>query len=79
MSSTQLAEIWDTALSLIREDIADSAYKTWFDKTQLISLNENVATISCHNDFAATWLEERFGALITGFLENILKTTVEVE
>ncbi len=75
---TQLAEIWDTALSLIRENIADSAYKTWFDKTQLISLDENVATISCHNDFAATWLEERFSALITGFLENILKMSVEV-
>jgi chromosomal replication initiator protein len=75
---TQLAEIWDTALSLIRENIADSAYKTWFDKTQLISLDENVATISCHNDFAATWLEERFSAMITGFLENILKMSVEV-
>ncbi|QRN85094.1 chromosomal replication initiator protein DnaA [Clostridia bacterium] len=79
VNKTKLTEIWDTALSLIREDIADSAYKTWFDKTQLLSINNNVATISCHNDFAATWLEERFSELITGFLENILKTTVKVE
>lgn len=79
VNQTTLTEIWDTALSLIREDIADSAYKTWFDKTQLLSINNNVATISCHNDFAATWLEERFSELITGFLENILKTTVKVE
>ncbi len=81
MSSTQhnpLSEIWDTALSLIKEDIAEATFKTWFDKTQLISVEENMATVSCHNDFAANWLDERFSNLITGILENILKMSVEV-
>ena len=76
--ASHLTDIWSTALSLISEDIPEATFKTWFDNTQLISFQEGVAVVSCHNDFAATWLAERFSNLITGILENILKSTIEV-
>ncbi len=75
---SQLNEIWDTALSMISEDIPEATFKTWFDATELIEFSDNIAVVSCHNDFAATWLYERFSNLITGILENILKATIEV-
>ncbi len=71
-------DIWETTLSLIRDDIAEATFRTWFDKTQLVSMEDNTAVVSCHNDFAANWLEERFSSLVTGILENILKTPVAV-
>lgn len=77
-ASDQMKDIWNTTLALIQEDIAEATYKTWFDKTELISIEDNIATVSCHNDFAANWLEERFHGLVIGILENILKMTVDV-
>lgn len=76
--TTHPDEIWETALSLIRDDIAEATFRTWFDRTQLVAMEENTAVVSCHNDFAANWLEERFSSLVTGILENILKTPVAV-
>ena len=59
-------ELWEKALSLLKREISDAAFKTWFTKTTLQKIDDRQFVIVCSNTFAKTKIESIYK-------ENILK------
>ncbi len=57
-------EVWQTCLHLIRSNIADQSYKTWFLPIVPVKLENRVLTIQVPSQFFYEWLEEHYVQLL---------------
>lgn len=55
-----LSEVWQNCLSIIRQNVNENAYKTWFEPIVPVSLVENILTIQVPNKFFYEWLENHY-------------------
>ena len=53
-------EIWQNCLSIIREHVDETAYKTWFEPIIPRSLEMDTLTIQVPNRYFYEWLEDRY-------------------
>ncbi len=68
--------IWKIASSQIQLKISDKNFKVWFSKIKLISIDGNVATISCPNAFTSDFIQSNYlittqQAISNAFGENV--------
>src|SRR5687767_15895672 len=56
--------VWSNCLQVIRENIGEQSYKTWFEPIVPTSLNNNVLTIQVPTQFFYEWLEEHYVSLL---------------
>ena len=56
--------VWSNCLQVIRENIGEQSYKTWFEPIVPTSLNNNVLTIQVPSQFFYEWLEEHYVSLL---------------
>ena len=52
--------VWDSCLTMIREYISPTSFKTWFEPIESLELNRNVLTIQVPSPFFYEYLEEKF-------------------
>ena len=64
-------KIWENCLKIIKDNIGDQAFKTWFEPIKPIKLEGNILTIQVPSQFFYEWLEENYITL--------LKTTIKKE
>lgn len=64
-------QVWTNCLTIIKDNVSEQAYKTWFDPIKPIKLENNVLTIQVPSQFFYEWLEEHF--------VNLLKKTLTKE
>ncbi len=64
-------QVWKNCLAIIKDNVSEQAYKTWFDPIKPIKLENNVLTIQVPSQFFYEWLEEHF--------VNLLKKTLTKE
>ncbi|HCY46269.1 MAG TPA: chromosomal replication initiator protein DnaA [Flavobacteriales bacterium] len=64
-------QVWKNCLTIIKDNVSEQAYKTWFDPIKPIKLENNVLTIQVPSQFFYEWLEEHF--------VNLLKKTLTKE
>jgi chromosomal replication initiator protein len=64
-------QVWKNCLGIIKDNVSEQAYKTWFDPIKPIKLENNVLTIQVPSQFFYEWLEEHF--------VNLLKKTLTKE
>ncbi len=70
--STEIAEIWTSVLDIVREELNTPSFKTWFEHTAPITLtDEGVFVVGVQNEFARTWLEERYAQRLTSALRQV--------
>ncbi|HEV8663299.1 MAG TPA: chromosomal replication initiator protein DnaA [Candidatus Methylomirabilis sp.] len=72
-------EIWQEALSAIRERINGHSYETWFKPLTLSLIEANRARVSLPNSFFKEWFEEHYLDLLKGALEDLVFTKVNLE
>jgi chromosomal replication initiator protein len=72
-------ELWQEALSGIRERITAHAYETWFKPLTLGPIEGSRARVSLPNSFFKEWFEEHYLGLLKGALEDLLFTKVNLE
>ena len=72
-------EIWQEALSAIRERINGHSYETWFKPLTLDLIEGNRARVSLPNSFFKEWFEEHYLDLLRGALEDLVFTKVDLE
>jgi len=72
-------EIWQEALSAIRERINGHSYETWFRPLALGPIEGNRARVSLPNSFFKEWFEEHYLDLLKGALEDLVFTKVDLE
>jgi chromosomal replication initiator protein len=65
------AEAWTRILERARTLLPEQTFKIWLEKTQPIALSENVLSIEAGNDFAAEWIEDKYGEFLKDLAERL--------
>lgn len=69
MDFTEIEELWNKTLEIVKEELKPHAYNSWFSQTKAIKFEDNEFVISAPGDFCKDWLEKHY----TGFIKDILK------
>jgi len=67
-----LFEIWDECLAMIRENVPEQAYSTWFEPIKPIKLDGSLLTIMVPSDFFYEYLETHFIKIIKTTIRKVL-------
>ncbi|MHB0976933.1 MAG: chromosomal replication initiator protein DnaA [Candidatus Aquicultorales bacterium] len=73
-----LTDIWEGALELIQRQLNTPTFRTWFEQTTPLSMEQEVLTISAPNSFAKDWLESRYGGLILNAVREVTGYPVDI-
>jgi chromosomal replication initiator protein len=62
-------KIWERCLDVIRDNVSQQSFKTWFEPIKALKMADNVLTIQVPSQFFYEWLEEHY----IGLLKKIIK------
>jgi chromosomal replication initiator protein len=65
-------KVWENCLKLIRDNVTQQNFKTWFDPIKSIKLENNVLTIEVPSQFVYEWLEEHYITLLRKTIKHEL-------
>ncbi|MCL5291122.1 MAG: chromosomal replication initiator protein DnaA [Actinobacteria bacterium] len=74
----ELSGIWEGALEVIQRQLNTPTFKTWFENTSPISIDDSTLTISAPSPFAKDWLETRYSSLIADALRQVTGSPINV-
>lgn len=57
-------KIWEKCLSVIKDNVSQQSFKTWFEPIKPVKLTGNVLTIQVPSQFFYEWLEEHYITLL---------------
>ncbi|MGV8084095.1 MAG: chromosomal replication initiator protein DnaA [Coriobacteriia bacterium] len=78
-ATTEVSVLWAEVLDVVRGELNTPSFKTWFENTTPIELTEDgLLVIGVQNDFARTWLEERYSQRLTLALREIVGMEMSV-
>jgi len=72
-------KIWGEALTLIRKDLNEQSFETWFKPTEGVDLSNNTLTIGVPYGFFQDWLKEHYLSLIEKTLEEVAKERLRID
>ena len=72
LMKTDLKSLWNNCLQIIRDNISDAAYNTWFAPIIPISYRDNIFTVQVPSQFFYEYLEEKFIDLIQETLYRVM-------
>jgi len=56
--------VWNNCLYVIKDNIGEQSYKTWFEPIVPLALKDNILTIQVPSQFFYEWLEEHYVSLL---------------
>lgn len=65
------AEAWARILEHARTRIPEQAYRTWLAKAEPTALSHELLALAAPNDFAAEWIEDKYGELLSDVSEEL--------
>lgn len=74
----QLQSTWKYVLGVLKIDVSEAIFLTFFKNTALLSLENNTATIACPNRIVINFIQKRYHKLIKEALEKKLGHTVNI-
>lgn len=75
-----LDELWQAALGEIELSISRASFATWFKNSHLLEKRpDGTALLSCHNNFAKEWLQNKYHKNILRALRNLDQEVRAVE
>jgi chromosomal replication initiator protein len=78
VSLANARELWDEALSVIRNRISRQSFEAWFRPLSLGAVEDHRIHVLLPNRFFKEWFEEHYLGLLRSALEDLLFTKVEV-
>lgn len=66
-------QAWKKVLSVIKDEVSISNYRTWFSNTKCAGLNENTITIAVPSAFIKNMLVSRYNTLISKAVSQVLE------
>lgn len=63
--------IWEQSLEIIKLNIPEQTYETWFKPTKGLDMSDSVFSIAVPNNFIEEWLRDRHLPLISSTLKEI--------
>lgn len=78
-SGTNIVTIWEDVLDIVRGELNVPSFKTWFEHTAPVELTEDgVFVVGVQNEFARSWLEERYSQRLGSALRQVVGTDMTV-
>jgi len=65
-------KIWERCLEVIKDNVSQRSFKTWFDPIKALKLQDHVLTIQVPSQFFYEWLEEHYIQLIKKIIKKEL-------
>lgn len=77
---TDINSIWSDVLDIVREELNEPSFKTWFEHTQAVRLtSDGVFVVGVQNDFARAWLEDRYTQRLSAALTQVVGDELTVQ
>ena len=67
------AEAWTRVLERARTLLPEQTFKLWLEQTEPITLSQDVLTVSAGSDFAAEWIEDKYGDFLADVAERLFE------
>ncbi|MGB3619485.1 MAG: chromosomal replication initiator protein DnaA [Catalinimonas sp.] len=71
--------VWDSCLSIIRENVSEQSFKTWFEPITPQKLTGKALTIQVPSQFFYEWLEEHYISLLRYVVDQVLGADGKLE
>jgi len=79
LTTTDIAVVWEQVLDIVRSELNTPSFKTWFEHTVPLELTDDgVFVVGVQNEFARTWLEERYAQRLSAALRQVIGSAVTV-
>lgn len=72
-------KLWNECLSIIRDNIPELSFKTWFEPIKAISLKDNIFVIQVPSQFFVEYIEERYIELLGMTLARVIGKGTKLE
>ena len=72
-------EIWNSCLSVIKDNVTEQGYKTWFEPIVPLSLTDNVLTLQVPTQFFYEYLEAHYIDLLKNVIKRFVGTNGKLE
>lgn len=77
--TTDIVAVWADVLAIVRAELNTPSFKTWFEHTVPIDLTDDgVFVVGVQNEFARSWLEERYLQRLTAALRQVVGSDLSV-
>ena len=74
----QISSIWNQVLDVLKTQVSEANFATLFKKSELLSLDDDIATISCENTFILGFIQKKYLPLIQAELDKAMGKPIEV-
>src|SRR5688572_23722823 len=71
--------VWNGCLNVIREELSEQSFKTWFEPIRPIRLQDNTLTLQVPNRFFFEWLEEHYLPVLRKSIKQTLGPKANLE
>lgn len=68
----EVLTVWNHCLQIVRENVPDQSYKTWFEPIMPLRLDGKVLTIQVPSQFFYEWLEDNFVHVLRRALDTAI-------
>ncbi len=72
-------KIWDRCLDVIKDNVSQQSFKTWFEPIRSVKMADNVLTIQVPSQFFYEWLEEHYIGLLKKIIHKEIGTEGRLE
>jgi chromosomal replication initiator protein len=73
MSAMEKKKFWTECLSLIKQQITNQAFETWFSDVEVLDINKEEIKLQVPNQYHYEWLEQKYRHLINDVLTEVGK------
>jgi chromosomal replication initiation ATPase DnaA len=75
MSPSKKKEIWKEIIASLGSKLPKKEFQTWFSRTSLKKLDDNMAIIDVPNKFVATWMSDNYLIELKKIIKKLTKTS----
>lgn len=72
-------EIWKQCLAIIRDNISEQSFQTWFIPIKPVKLEEYKLTIQVPSQYSYEWLEENYVDLLSKTIKRVIHSDAQLE
>ncbi len=65
-------EAWSRILERARTTLPDQSFRTFLGNSEPVALSQDLLAVAVHSEFAAEWIEDKYGRLLTELAEQVL-------
>jgi chromosomal replication initiator protein len=70
------AEAWSRILERARPLLPEHTFRIWLEHTEPVALSQGQLAVAAGSDFAAEWIEDKYGDLLTDVAERVFGRTI---